>query len=61
MARGLSEVIDERRVDHLVLVREPRRGLSVGPSLADQLMDANPALEIHLVNPGVQVVQGPCL
>jgi two-component system sensor histidine kinase KdpD len=51
-ARGLSEVIEERRVEHLVLVREPRRGLSVGPSLADRLMDANPALEVHLVNPG---------
>jgi two-component system sensor histidine kinase KdpD len=51
LARGLSEVIEERRVEHLVLVRKPRRGLSLGPSLADRLMDANPALEIHLVNP----------
>jgi two-component system sensor histidine kinase KdpD len=50
LARGLSEVIEERRVEHLVLVRESRRGLSLGPSLADRLMDANPALEIHLVN-----------
>ena len=62
MARGLSEVIEERRVEHLVLVREPRRGLSVGPSLADRLMDANPALEVHLVNPGSsKQVQGPGL
>ena len=62
MARGLSEVIDERRVEHLVLVREPRRGLSVGPSLADRLMDANPALEVHLVNPGSsKQVPGPGL
>jgi two-component system sensor histidine kinase KdpD len=50
LARGLSEVIEERRVEHLVLVRGPRRGLSLGPSLADRLMDANPNLEIHLVN-----------
>ena len=51
MARGLSEVIEARRAEHVVLVREPRRGLSVAPSLADRLMDANPNLEIHLVNP----------
>jgi two-component system sensor histidine kinase KdpD len=51
MPRGLSEVIEDRRVEHLVLVREPRHGLSLGPSLADRLMDANPTLEIHLVNP----------
>jgi two-component system sensor histidine kinase KdpD len=50
LARGLSEVIDERRVEHLVLVRKPRGGLSLGPSLAERLMDANPSLEIHLVN-----------
>jgi two-component system sensor histidine kinase KdpD len=50
LARGLEEVIRDRRVTHLVLVHRPHRGLHVGrASLADRLLDAVPGLEVHLV------------
>jgi two-component system sensor histidine kinase KdpD len=50
LARGLEEVVRERRVTHMVLVHRPHRGLHVGrASLADRLLDAVPGLEIHLV------------
>ena len=50
LARGLEEVIRDRRITHLVLVHRPHRGLHVGrASLADRLLDAVPGLEIHLV------------
>jgi two-component system sensor histidine kinase KdpD len=50
LARGLEEVVRERRVTHLVLVHRPHRGLHVGrASLADRLLDAVPGLEVHLV------------
>jgi two-component system sensor histidine kinase KdpD len=50
IARGLEEVVTERRVTHMVLVHRPHRGLHVGrASLADRLLDAVPGLEVHLV------------
>jgi two-component system sensor histidine kinase KdpD len=50
LARGLEEVVRDRRVTHLVLVHRPHRGLHVGrASLADRLLDAVPGLEVHLV------------
>ena len=50
LARGLAEVIAERRVSHVVLLYEPRRGFSLGHrSLADRLLEAAPSLEIHLL------------
>jgi two-component system, OmpR family, sensor histidine kinase KdpD len=52
LARGLAQVIEDRRVTHLVLLHRPRQGLHFGPSLADRLLQANPALEVHLVGPG---------
>ncbi|HEX7490935.1 MAG TPA: hypothetical protein VF337_04470 [Candidatus Limnocylindrales bacterium] len=49
-ARGLEEVVRDRRITHLVLVHRPHRGLHVGrASLADRLLDAVPGLEVHLV------------
>jgi two-component system, OmpR family, sensor histidine kinase KdpD len=50
LARALSEVIEERRVEHVVLVRQPRH-FGLGGSLAERLMDANPHLEIVMVQP----------
>jgi two-component system sensor histidine kinase KdpD len=50
LAKGLAEVIADRRVSHVVLIHEPRRGLGLGrPSLADRLLDAVPGLEVHLI------------
>jgi len=50
LARGIEEVIRDRRVTHLVLVHRPHRGLHVGrASLADRLLDSVPGLEVHLV------------
>jgi two-component system sensor histidine kinase KdpD len=50
LARGLEEVVRERRVTHMVLVHRPHRGLHMGrASLADHLLDAVPGLEVHLV------------
>jgi two-component system, OmpR family, sensor histidine kinase KdpD len=58
VARGLEEVVRERRVTHLVLVHRPHRGLHVGrASLADRLLDAVPGLEVHLV--GEPAATGP--
>jgi K+-sensing histidine kinase KdpD len=56
LARGLEEVVRERRVTHLVLVHRPHRGLHVGrASLADRLLDAVPGLEVHLVGEAAPV------
>ena len=53
LARGLEEVVRDRRVTHLVLVHRPHRGLHWGRgSLADHLLDSVPGLEIHLVGAG---------
>jgi two-component system sensor histidine kinase KdpD len=50
LARGLEEVVRERRVTHMVLVHRPHRGLHIGrASLHDHLLDAIPGLEVHLV------------
>jgi two-component system, OmpR family, sensor histidine kinase KdpD len=50
LARGLEEVIRERRITHLVIVHRTRRGLHLGAtSLEDRLLDAVPGLEVHLV------------
>ena len=50
LARGLEEVVRDRRVTHMVLVHRPHRGLHLGrASLADHLLDAIPGLEVHLV------------
>ena len=50
LARGLEEVVRDRRVTHLVLVHRPHRGLHLGRvSLADHLLDSVPGLEVHLV------------
>jgi two-component system sensor histidine kinase KdpD len=58
LARGLEEVVRERRVTHLVLVHRPHRGLHVGrASLADRLLDAVPGLEVHLVGEPAPVGQ----
>ncbi len=58
LARGLEEVIRDRRVTHMVLVHRPHRGLHIGrASLADQLLDAVPGLEVHLV--GAPAASGP--
>jgi two-component system sensor histidine kinase KdpD len=53
LARGLAEVAHDRRVSHVVLVHEPRRGVGLGrASLADRLLDAVPGLEVHLISEG---------
>jgi len=53
LARGLEEVVRDRRVTHLVLVHRPHRGLHLGRvSLADYLLDSVPGLEVHLVGAG---------
>jgi len=52
LARGLEEVVRDRRVTHLVLVHRPHRGLLGRASLADRLLDSNPGLEVHLVGEG---------
>ena len=53
LARGLSEVIAEHRVTHVVLVHRPRHGLHLAqPSLADRLLAQVPGLEVHLVGTG---------
>ncbi len=52
LARGLSEVIAEHRVTHLVLNHRPQKALQLGPTLADKLLRSNPALEVHLIGPG---------
>jgi two-component system sensor histidine kinase KdpD len=58
LARGLEEVVRDRRVTHMVLVHRPHRGLHIGrASLADQLLDAVPGLEVHLV--GEPAASGP--
>ena len=50
LARGLEEVVRERRITHLVLVHQPPRGVHLGgATLADRLLHAVPGLEIHLV------------
>jgi two-component system sensor histidine kinase KdpD len=50
LARGLEEVVRDRRVTHMVLVHRPHRGLYIGrASLHDHLLDAIPGLEVHLV------------
>jgi two-component system sensor histidine kinase KdpD len=50
LARGLEEVVRDRRITHLVLVHRPHHGLHIGrASLADRLLDAVPGLEVHLV------------
>jgi two-component system sensor histidine kinase KdpD len=50
LARGLEEVVRDRRVTHMVLVHRPHRGLHIGrASLHDHLLDAIPGLEVHLV------------
>jgi two-component system sensor histidine kinase KdpD len=50
LARGLAEVVADRRVSHVVLIHEPHHGLSLGRrSLAEHLLDAVPGLEIHLL------------
>jgi two-component system sensor histidine kinase KdpD len=50
LARGLAEVIAERRVSHLVLVHRPSRGLALGRrSLSDHLLEDIPGLEIHML------------
>jgi two-component system sensor histidine kinase KdpD len=60
LARGLAEVISERRVSHVVLVHEPRHGLSLGRhSLADHLLDAVPGLEVHLLGEPVPHADRP--
>ncbi len=53
LARGLAQVAHDRRVSHVVLVHEPRRGIGLGrASLADRLLDAVPGLEVHLIGEG---------
>jgi len=53
LARGLEEVVRDRRVTHLVLVHRPHRGLHLGRvSLAGHLLDSVPGLEVHLVGAG---------
>jgi two-component system sensor histidine kinase KdpD len=53
LARGLEEVVRERRITHMVLVHKPYRGLHLGrASLADRLLDTIPGLEVHLVGEG---------
>jgi two-component system sensor histidine kinase KdpD len=50
LAKGLAEVIAERRVSHVILVHEPRRGIGLSrPSLADRLLEVVPGLEVHLI------------
>jgi two-component system sensor histidine kinase KdpD len=50
LARGLAEVIADRRVSHLVLIHEAHHGIGLGRrSLADHLLEAVPGLEIHLL------------
>jgi len=50
LARGLEEVVRDRRVTHMVLVHRPHRGLYISrASLHDHLLDAIPGLEVHLV------------
>ena len=50
LARGLAEVICDRRVSHVVLVREQRRAPWLGRrTLADHLLDEVPGLEVHLI------------
>ncbi len=50
LARGLEEVVRDRRVTHMVLVHRPHRGLYISrASLQDHLLDAIPGLEVHLV------------
>jgi len=57
LARGLTELVEDRRVTHLVLVHWPHRGLHVGrASLADRLLDAVPGLEVHLVGEPARTV-----
>ena len=48
---GITEIIRRRRVSHLVLVHSPRK--TVGglrrPSLADELLERVPSIDIHLI------------
>ena len=53
LSRGLAELIEERRVTHLVLTHRPHHGLHFHRSpLPDRLMELVPGLEVHLVGEG---------
>ncbi len=51
LAKGLAEVIHDRRVSHLVLIHHARHGLDrfTRAPLADRILEAVPGLEVHLV------------
>jgi two-component system sensor histidine kinase KdpD len=51
LVTGLAEITRARRVSHLVLAHHGRRGMDrlLRPSIADQLVERVPGLEVHLV------------
>jgi K+-sensing histidine kinase KdpD len=51
LAKGLEEVVHDRRVTHLVMAHHPRRGLDrlAHASLAEAILERIPGLEVHLV------------
>lgn len=50
LARGLTEVIVQHRIAHVVLAHHRDRGFRLGRvSLADRLLEDVPGLEVHLV------------
>ncbi len=48
---GVTEIIRRRRISHLVLVYSPRRAVGglLRPSLADELLQRVPGLDVHLI------------
>ena len=52
LAKGLEEVIHDRRVTHLVMAHHRRHGMDRlgGPSLAERILAAEPGIEVHLVS-----------
>ncbi len=51
---GLAELVHSLRISHLVLGREPKRGLAqrLAPDVIDRLLQMAPGLDIHLVGTG---------
>jgi len=47
---GLSRVILEQNIIHVVLLHVPRRSWSLGRGLADRLLEVHPQIDVHLVS-----------
>ena len=51
---GLGDLVHSLRITHVVLGREPKRGLAqrLAPDVIDRLLQMAPGLDVHLVGTG---------